>query len=590
MASGLEELKVGFVAFSTMGKIFANHHINDETELEMTWSGFARRFEKKYRRRMKICDCQFIGFSSTVRKSTIRTTKQRKNLALVMQMDTGKFVVAVSKAQGCDEPIGLDAKFLGWARDYDAPFYGETWQQLDSDVDKHLLEVRGEDLESDEDDVYEVDETESSEQFLDRHYQWKPITMRPCFVIKPDQEKGEWSNAYTTPDETFIMIKKGVKWCIDGSLKTWNPPKAKESKQDKPQVELHWMWFNGNALHYCDQDNQEYSIVFGELVCRRHERAETKEEPIWMDTKENIGMLDPYNGRWYPTCLNEHIAGRNCYTLTVGNLTSPTEEDRIEWRNCHDIQQSLIPSFPDKLDITWKQGRWDCSLSVDKFNGKARRFWAISHAAFSSSDANYPEAHVALNCQNGRTWLWFYINEPENGHKVWWKCPCQITDVIIKHIRGPKKRVHLAALVNEVLDLKEIGDEYERIKRKALGNPRDPELDNLCWICGNRKFNNHNQLIDHIEGNQVEGGKPHKRMKARWEAAGWPGVVKWLETFEEVQASSETAESDDQAFSEADNGSSFQNRYAGSHQDWQDHQDWYATWQWATWSAQQGWR
>ena len=355
-------------------------------------------------------------------------------------------------------------------------------------------------------------------------------------------------------------------------------------------VQRHWTWFNGNALHYCDQDNQEYSIVFGELVCRRHERAETKEEPIWMDNKRCIGMLDPYNGRWYPTCLNEHIAGRDCYALPVGSLTSPTEEDRIEWRNCHDIRQSLIPSFPDKLDITWKQGRWDCSLSVDKFNGKARRFWAISHAAFSSSDANYPEAHVALNCQNGRTWLWFYINEPENGHKVWWKCPCQITDVIIEHIRGPKKHVHLAALVNEVLDSKEIGDEYERIKRKALGDPRDPALDNLCWICGNRKFNNHSQLIDHIEGNQVEGGKPHKRMKARWKAAGWPGVVKWLETFGEVQASSETAESDDQAFSEADNGSSFQNRYAGSHQDWQDHQDWYATWQWATWCAQQGWQ
>ena len=110
--------------------------------------------------------------------------------------------------------------------------------------------------------------------------------MQPRFVIKPDQEKGEWSNAYTTLDKKLIMINKGVKWCKDGSLKTWNPPKAKQSKQDKPQVELHWMWFNGNALHYCDQDNQEYSIVFGELVCRRHERAETKEEPIWMDTKK----------------------------------------------------------------------------------------------------------------------------------------------------------------------------------------------------------------------------------------------------------------------------------------------------------------
>ena len=126
LASGLEELKVGFVAFSTMEKISANHPINDETEVEMTWSPFTKRFEKKYQRIMKSCECFFTGKSSTVIRSTIRMTKQRGNLALVMQMDTGKFVVAVSKAQGCDEPIGLDAKFLGWARDYDAPFFTVT--------------------------------------------------------------------------------------------------------------------------------------------------------------------------------------------------------------------------------------------------------------------------------------------------------------------------------------------------------------------------------------------------------------------------------------------------------------------------------
>ena len=165
-----------------------------------------------------------------------------------------------------------------------------------------------------------------------------------------------------------------------------------------------------------------------------------------------IGMRDPFNQRWYPPCLNEHIAGRECYALPIVHLTSPTEEEsRIEPQDCHDIQQHLIPSTWDKLYISWKQGRWDCSLSVDKFNGKARRFWAISHAAFSSSDANYPEAHVALNCQNGRTWLWFYINEPENGHKVWWKCPCQITQVIVEHIKECRKQVHLCELVQEGL-------------------------------------------------------------------------------------------------------------------------------------------
>ena len=79
-----------------MEKIPANHTINNETELEMTWSPFAQRFEEKYQRTMKSCECFFTGKSSTVIRSTIRMTKQRGNLALVMQMDTGKFVVAVS--------------------------------------------------------------------------------------------------------------------------------------------------------------------------------------------------------------------------------------------------------------------------------------------------------------------------------------------------------------------------------------------------------------------------------------------------------------------------------------------------------------
>ena len=511
-------------------------------------------------------------------------TKQRGNLALVMQMDTENFIVVVSKAQGCDETIGLDPKFLGWAREYTGPFYGETWQKLDTDVDTILLEVRrGE--ESDEDDIYEVDENESDEKFLQRHHQWQPITMRPHFVIKKGDKsgkaKGEWSNAYTTLDGKFIMINKGVKWCQDGKLNTWNPPKAKHktsSKQQDNMVQRHWTWFDGNALHYCDQDDQEYSIVAGELVCRRH-GAETAEEPIWMDNKdkEGIGMRDPFNQRWYPICLNEHIAGRECYALPVVRLTSPTEEEsRIEPRDCHDIQQHLNPSAWDKLYISWKQGRWDCSLCVDKFNGQGRHWWAITRVAISTSDANYPEAHVALNCQNGRTRLWFYINEPENGHKVWWPCPNQITEVIVEHIKGDQKRVHCEELVNEVLEWKEFGDEYERIKRIARGDPSDPRLNYLCWMCGNRRNNSFSQLVDHIQGAPARGGKQHIKMRDRWDKAGQPWCIEWLETFQELQASSETVESDNQAFSGADNnGSSSENGYAGSHQDWQ-HQDWNA--------------
>ena len=62
-------------------------------------------------------------------------------------------------------------------------------------------------------------------------------------------------------------------------------------------------------------------------------------------------------------------------------------------------------------------------------------------------------------------------------------------------------------------------------------------------------------------------------MRGRWEAAGNPRCIEWLEQLEELRASqkakrekddrvSETVESDDQAFSGADNCSSSQIWYA----------------------------
>ena len=86
------------------------------------------------------------------------------------------------------------------------------------------------------------------------------------------------------------------------------------------------------------------------------------------------------------------------------------------------------------------------------------RSWGNSNTKFMTTTSTlyhydlYPPSLMwaELNCQNGRTWLWFYINQPENGHKVWWKCPCQITEVIVEHIRGGKKHVHLEKLVNKV--------------------------------------------------------------------------------------------------------------------------------------------
>ena len=64
------------------------------------------------------------------------------------------------------------------------------------------------------------------------------------------------------------------------------------------------------------------------------------------------------------------------------------------------------------------------------------------------------------------------------------------------------------------------------------------------------------------------------KMRDRWEKARQPWCFQWLETLQELRASSKTVKSDNQAFSGADNnGSSSENGYAGSHLDWQHHEN-----------------
>ena len=79
-----------------------------------------------------------------------------------MESDSGEYFVAISKAQGCDEIKILDPNFIGWVRRYGGPFYGETWEQIDTDVDKFLCDISGE--ESDEEEVNCRDDTEFDDE------------------------------------------------------------------------------------------------------------------------------------------------------------------------------------------------------------------------------------------------------------------------------------------------------------------------------------------------------------------------------------------------------------------------------------------
>ena len=74
----------------------------------------------------------------------LRSTHLRRTHLLIC----AAHICAISKAQGCDEIKILDPNFIGWVRRYGGPFYGETWEQINTDVDKFLCDISGE--ESDE--------------------------------------------------------------------------------------------------------------------------------------------------------------------------------------------------------------------------------------------------------------------------------------------------------------------------------------------------------------------------------------------------------------------------------------------------------
>ena len=153
VASGIEESKVGFVVVSTMensnGKQSEEAPVLEDPELaEMSWARFGRRFAKRSGQEIMSFQCFHTGTTTSVRKSTIRTTARGGNAALIMESDSGEYFVAISKAQGCDEIKILNPYFIGWLRRYSGPFYGETWEQIDTDVDGFLRDISGE--ESDE--------------------------------------------------------------------------------------------------------------------------------------------------------------------------------------------------------------------------------------------------------------------------------------------------------------------------------------------------------------------------------------------------------------------------------------------------------
>ena len=463
-----------------------------------------------------------------------------------METDSGAYYIVISKAQGCDNIKVLDPTFIGWARKYDGPFFAEAWDPIDNDVDGFYQVMCGDDLD-DCQPSKEVDD-ETLKSFL----QWRELVMRPRKNVK-----GEWSYVYVTQvnGEDYTLLNKGARFLQTGQLESLRPPRAKSVLQDE-RVDVKWMWFdhqnNVEALHFCDQNNVEYSIRFGELVCFRHAGADITAEPIWMDTN---GLVEPFSKKYLLTGFVEHVAGRQYLALPV-DCVKCRDEDKLEdaWSSCRDIDHAVEPGSLDKLWISWRQGRWNCKVALD------RRYedgiWAIVHAESRNRDDNgQHSAGVGINCGE-KPWLWFYVLKDDDQGKpkyVWWRCPWQIIEILETHIKSRRRRMREEALVGNG---EQSAMNYERQVAELVREVEDQSAEQcepcetgtrsyLCWICGDRRFNARQQLVDHIVGSAGKvGGKDHNKIRQQWIEAGQPMRKVWLELLEKTKNDGNTATTD----------------------------------------------
>ena len=195
--------------------------ILEEPELaDMMWSSFGVRFEARCGRKIMSFHCFHTGTTTTVRKSTIRTTLGGGNCALIMEADTGEYFVAISKAQGCDEIKVLDPSFIGWVRRYEGPFFGERWIDIDNDVNNFLQDNSGEEGDDEPDNP----DGELDDETFKSHLRWRELVMRAR-----QNDKGEWSYVYVTQIDgvEYTLLNKGARFLQTGLLETWNPPRSK---------------------------------------------------------------------------------------------------------------------------------------------------------------------------------------------------------------------------------------------------------------------------------------------------------------------------------------------------------------------------
>ena len=352
----------------------------------MMWTKFAEATKDKPDHTILSYACFHLGRTTTISRSTIRTTGASKHQALVMETDIGECLIALSKAQGCESEQRQMLNFLGWMRRYDTtPKDKHAWDQIDDEIDRFYRDVSGEVPDQDDNQ-----QEHSAKMVTPSSWEWRELLMIPR-----KNHKDVWSYVYAAyiDGQYYTLLNKGASFLQSGKLDDWYPQRA-ASMPTNQKLNVQWLWIMNNELHFSTADADEYIISCGDLVCRRR-RDHGSQASIWV---EKYGMIEPHSKKYFPAALVEHIAGRKPWRLPL-NAFYCHAKDKIDttWNNCTQIHTALHFQSPHKLTVAWQERPWSCYLVEEDFSRGPMRY---SHSrlddiirASDSNDSNNQYTH-----------------------------------------------------------------------------------------------------------------------------------------------------------------------------------------------------
>lgn len=550
-ASQLMSHHFAWVASSCRPRIPRRDSVSDAVIMpqitSMTWhiSNLPSPQEKSHK--YLIRDCHYTGLSTSVIAWAIRKTRIQGVRALVLKHSEDECFALLSKVQGCESCDVQNPELLGFVRSYPTTSLcssnttGDGWQGFDDDVEMFINNIKT------------CSEDECGDAFDDaatiNMHQWRLLGMGIHCTESLEESHVFKAQVHGRP---FLLLNKGFQWMKSGRVEDMNPSRA-VNKIGVVRLCLRWLWWDGDSIHYLDQDENHYSVEYGVLSCTLHEVGGMTTLPIWSD---NAGLSCPFTQRHFPVCVNEHIAGRRKY---VPNWRSLLYSEGLSDNNDDSVMEieELVDGQASDFGLTWRTATrfssttncWYYWRQCLRLGGRGwaervdatavRREWSdsirnwvdaktVNHGIGLKLDS--PSKNTSTSIADLRAQLWFVTTTLcQDSKPEWWPCPMRVATLISQGFR----RIH-NTIVRTCLDSTSLATENCLVREvleqeeEFSAGLNDPKKQWKCWICLDRTFNAEHQFVEHVRGSDGNGSKSHNKFRNRWCANGNPTREVWL--------------------------------------------------------------